>query len=218
MKSFFLITISTIILYASSIFSEGYISKLEPDSPIVQSKSTYKVLVERDITYGEGLSHANWNSSKSKTMPLKLDIYTPENDIKNRPVYMFVHGGGFAGGSKNQGKIINLANYYTSRGWVFVSINYRLKKNKGSIPQKWYDHSKKLPNSSKIEQYYAIYPAIRDSKAALRWIVANAETYNINTDYITVGGASAGAITAISIGVSNLVESGGQLAMLDLSA
>jgi len=34
-------------------------------------------------------------------------------------------------------------------------------------------------------------------------VVANAESYNVNTDYITVGGGSAGAITAISLGISN---------------
>ena len=48
-----------------------------------------------------------------------------------------------------------------------------------------------------------MYPAQRDAKAALRWLVANAETYKINKDYITVGGHSAGAITAVTLGVSN---------------
>ena len=48
-----------------------------------------------------------------------------------------------------------------------------------------------------------MYLAQRDAKAALRWIVANANTYNINTDFITVGGASAGAITTIALGISN---------------
>ena len=42
-----------------------------------------------------------------------------------------------------------------------------------------------------------MYAAQRDAKAALRWMVANASTYGINPDYITVGGASAGAITTV---------------------
>ena len=49
-----------------------------------------------------------------------------------------------------------------------------------------------------------MYPAQRDAKAALRWLVANKETYKINTDYITVGGASAGANTAKGIVISEL--------------
>ena len=48
-----------------------------------------------------------------------------------------------------------------------------------------------------------MYAAQRDAKAALRWMVANASTYGINPDYITVGGASAGAITTIALGISN---------------
>ena len=66
-----------------------------------------------------------------------------------------------------------------------------------------------LPNdaenipSTQVAQYLAIYPAQRDAKAALRWIVANSNTYNINTNYITVGGSSAGAITAITAGISS---------------
>ena len=50
------------------------------------------------------------------------------------------------------------------------------------------------------------YPAHRDAKAALRWILANANNYGINTDYITIGGGSAGATTAIGIGVSELFD------------
>ena len=49
-----------------------------------------------------------------------------------------------------------------------------------------------------------MYAAQRDSKAALRWIVANSSTYNINTEFITVGGNSAGAVTTIALGISNL--------------
>jgi acetyl esterase/lipase len=63
-------------------------------------------------------------------------------------------------------------------------------------------HAANLPNDQ-VGQYLAIYPAQRDAKAALRWLVANADLYHINTDYITVGGGSAGAITAITLGISN---------------
>ena len=55
----------------------------------------------------------------------------------------------------------------------------------------------------KLQQSIAQYAAQRDAKAALRWIVANANTYGINTDYITVGGNSAGSVTTIALGISN---------------
>ena len=38
---------------------------------------------------------------------------------------MFIHGGGFKGGLKDGPEMIAMANYYTSRGWVFLSIDYR---------------------------------------------------------------------------------------------
>ena len=34
-------------------------------------------------------------------------------------------------------------------------------------------------------------------------LFSNSDNYNIDTDYITVGGASAGAITSITLGISN---------------
>ena len=174
-------------------------------TPTVQSKPTYEVISQQDIIYAEGLSHKSINSANAATIPLKLDIYEPDNDIKNRPVFMFIHGGAFVGGSKQQGQIIDWANYYTSRGWVFISIDYRLKKHKGTVPKQWLEFSSNVPKK-KRGQFLAIYPAIRDAKAAMRWIINNAKTYNINTDYITVGGGSAGAAAAISLGISELTD------------
>lgn len=170
-------------------------------TPIVHATETFTVAPTYDVVYAQGLSHENLNSESSNVMPLKLDIYTPDNNNKNRPVFLFIHGGGFRGGSKQQKQIIHWANYFTARGWVFISANYRLKKHNGTIPQKWIDFTSNLPKEQ-APQFLAVYPAIRDAKAAMRWVVANAEKYHINTDYITVGGGSAGAITAIGIGVS----------------
>lgn len=113
-----------------------------------------------------------------------------------------------------------MANYYASRGWVFVSIDYRTTEElgviqgmtpekllvyyKGIAPQEWVDNALQGAQSSgQVQQATAMYLAQRDAKAALRWIVANASTYNINKDFITVGGASAGAITTIALGISN---------------
>jgi len=173
----------------------------QDEIPSIQSMSTYDVLIEKDVVYGEGLSHETTNSANTSTFPLKLDIYLPDNEVKNRPAFLFIHGGGFIGGSKEQTQIIEWANFYASRGWVFVSIDYRLRDDNGTVPQEWLDYSSNVP-SEQVAQFLAIYPAQRDAKAALRWLVANADTYNINTNYLTVGGGSAGAITAITAGIS----------------
>lgn len=201
MKAIFYILSITLLLACSSnkkVVAAG----LQKEIPVVQSKQTYDVIVNEGIVYAEGLSHESINSESAEVIPLKLDIYSPDDNRVNRPVIVLIHGGGFAGGSRKHDKIVNIANYFAYRGWVAVSIDYRLKRDKGTVPQKWIDYAQEVPKKRR-GQFLAIYPAHRDAKAALRWIIANAKTYNINTEYITVGGGSAGAITAITLGVSN---------------
>jgi acetyl esterase/lipase len=187
--------------------------------PIVYTDSTFPVLVDEDVTYANGLGY-NKANNVPLTATLKLDVYSPINNSTNRPVYMFIHGGGFQGGTKTKPEIVDMAHYYASRGWIFMSIDYRTVEELGTIaggtpedvkmfytgfaPQEWLDFS--LQNASShgdIQTSVAMYAAQRDAKAALRWIVANASKYHINPDFITVGGASAGSITAIALGISN---------------
>ncbi|MCH2226092.1 MAG: hypothetical protein MK066_15090, partial [Crocinitomicaceae bacterium] len=90
-------------------------------TPVVKADSTYNVLQETNITYAEGLSH-NSTSTTPFPIPLKLDIYYPDNNLNNRPFFMFIHGGGFTSGEKDKPEILAMANYYASRGWIFASI------------------------------------------------------------------------------------------------
>ncbi len=215
-KAFYLLIFSILLLIACT--QEAHIVS-NNTIPMVQSQTSYTVLKDENITYADGLSH-NETSTSSFPIPLKLDVYHPDNNTVNRPVFMFIHGGGFKGGIKHKPEIIDLANYYASRGWVFVSIDYRTTEELGSIqdmtptevvtyykgiaPQEWVENALQgAENSEQVQQAIAMYMAQRDAKAALRWIVANANSYSINTDYITVGGASAGAITTVALGISN---------------
>ena len=150
---------------------------------------------------------------------------------------MFIHGGGFTGGIKHKPEIVEMANYYTSRGWVFFSIDYRTTEElcsvegstvcrtkikemlqndaqngtdevitfyKGIAPKEWIEHAiPEIESPKQLQQSIATYAAQRDAKAALRWIVANASTYNINTDFITVGGASQELLLQLFQGISN---------------
>ncbi|EAR12605.1 hypothetical protein PI23P_08265 [Polaribacter irgensii 23-P] len=162
---------------------------------------------------------------------------------------MFIHGGGFTGGIKHKPEIIEMANYYASRGWVFVYIDYRTTEElcnakvstacknklkqmlqndaqngtnevvtfyKGVAPVAWIEYAiLKAKTPKELQQSIAMYAATRDAKAALRWIVTNSSTYNINADFITVGGGSAGAITTIALGISNLEDFKDEIAITD---
>ena len=82
----------------------------------------------------------------------------------------------------------------------------------GIVPQEWLAAGS-LTNQAR--QLFAMYTAQRDAKAAMRWIVANADNYNINTDYITVGGGSAGATTAVALGISNQEDFRDEISLTD---
>jgi para-nitrobenzyl esterase len=202
----------------SSCFSNDKGSSAnEPGS--IYEPGLYEVLKNEDIVYARGLAHTKTSSNPS-AVPLRLDVYFPDGNSTDRPVLMFIHGGGFTGGIKHKPEIVEMAEYYASRGWVYVSIDYRTTEELGDIddmsqeeiidyyqgiaPQEWIEHTFDGAESTKqIQQSVAMYAAQRDSKAALRWIVANADTYSIDVDEIAVGGASAGSITTIALGISN---------------
>ena len=213
--------------------NDGGNASSNSEPPSIRSVPTYSVVQDLDITYAEGLAHDE-TSTTSFPVPLRLDVYSPDNDSANRPVLMFIHGGGFTGGTKTKPEIVEMANFYASRGWVYVSIDYRTTEElcdsermplcrgkledmtdegpselvafyKGIAPTEWVEFIlEQAPASYKmLQQGIAQYAAQRDAKSALRWIVANADTYGINTDYIAVGGASAGSITTIALGISD---------------
>ena len=58
---------------------------------------------------------------------LSMDIYQPVgDDVTNRPVIIFAHGGTFIFGSKNNSTVVELCERFAKRGYVTASINYRL--------------------------------------------------------------------------------------------
>ena len=122
MNNFLIYLLLIILIFTSFSKSKGDDSETLNDIPIIKQMSSYSVNVTTDIVYSEGLSH-DQSSISPFAIPLKLDVYYPDNNSTNRPVFMFIHGGGFTGGIKHKPEIVDMANYYASRGWVFVSID-----------------------------------------------------------------------------------------------
>lgn len=70
--------------------------------------------VIRDIPYGDDAAQ-------------KFDVYLPAHLVQNAPVILMVHGGGWKNGDKAYGNVVaNKAPFFTARGMVFMSINYRM--------------------------------------------------------------------------------------------
>ena len=73
------------------------------------------ILEEHDLAYG---AHPRQT----------LDVYWPGAGAgAGRPVLLMVHGGAWRFGDKRAGAVCaNKVGYWVPRGWVFVSVNYRL--------------------------------------------------------------------------------------------
>jgi endo-1,4-beta-xylanase len=118
---------------------------------------------------------------------LLLDIYEPENDnTASRPVIVWIHGGGFRTGSvRTQNYIVKYCNDFAKRGYVCVSIDYRLRD------------SKDMPD--KRAEFPALQDAARDANTALDWVRTNSGKYRIDPSLIFVAGGSAGGRTALTV-------------------
>jgi acetyl esterase/lipase len=130
--------------------------------------------VENDVDL-TNINYVDGSSLSSQT----LDIQLPTSGQGPYPVVMYIHGGAWVIGDKTSTETRGVLNAALNAGYAVVSINYRLAQN-----AKW--------------------PAqIYDCKAAIRYLRANATTYNFDPDKIAVLGASAGAHLAQFMGVTN---------------
>ncbi|PRX43762.1 alpha/beta hydrolase [Salegentibacter salegens] len=115
---------------------------------------------------------------------LKLDIYQPEKDtLQQRPVIIFMHGGGFAGGTRTNSAEVKFAETAAKKGYVAVQISYRLTRKGQSFGCDY-------KASGKMETFRL---AAEDFMDAVHFMVKNKEEYQIDLDKIIVGGSSAGA-------------------------
>lgn len=124
---------------------------------------------------------------------LNLDLYTPEGDaVSQRPLLVLIHGGAFVAGDKRDEFPASLARYYARCGFVVASVNYRM----GYVF---------LPGAySNLER--CMYRGVQDIHAALRFLAANKNLYNIDPDMIFVGGNSAGGFLALFTAFMNQHE------------
>jgi acetyl esterase/lipase/peptidoglycan/xylan/chitin deacetylase (PgdA/CDA1 family) len=109
--------------------------------------------------------------------PLRMDVYYPRTADGRWPGVVFVHGGGWTGGDKSQvgpeGPALRDA------GFLVFSVNYRLG------PQ----HR---------------FPAmIEDVKCAVRFLRANAASFNLDPERIGAWGSSAGGHLAALLGMAD---------------
>lgn len=147
----------------------AYLTPCWPAYPDNWPEDTEKIVVQKDLVYGTGGGRE-----------LKLTIVSPRKGKGPFPAVVFVHGGGWRGGSPyhfgRQAKIL------ADNGYTGACIEYRLSGE-------------------------AQFPAaIEDVKCAVRWLRAHAGQYRVNQEKIAVSGGSAGGHLALLAGTSGGVK------------
>ncbi len=105
----------------------------------------------------------------------KLDLYVPRDATGPTPVLMYIHGGGWVGGTKESNVLRILP--YLEMGWAVANVEYRL----GAVAR--------AP------------AAVEDGLCALRWVIRNAGQYNLDASRIVTTGNSAGGHLALTTGM-----------------
>jgi acetyl esterase/lipase len=150
---------------------------------VPSGKTRYADTVFSAATTQSGIQYgASVPFGGSSASPLVLDLYEPAGDTASlRPVLVWIHGGGFVSGTPTDGQIPRLARSLALRGYVSVSITYRLR----------------TPATFNADQAGGIRDAVHDARAAVRWVRANSRAFRFDTTRIAFVGSSAGAITAL---------------------
>jgi acetyl esterase/lipase len=111
---------------------------------------------------------------------LLVDLFLPEKAEGKLPVIVWIHGGGWRSGSKED--CFALQTGFVQKGFAVASVGYRLTDE-------------------------AIFPAqIEDCKSAVRWLRANADKYNLDADHIGAWGSSAGGHLVALLGTTGDIE------------
>lgn len=120
----------------------------------------------RDVSYG--------NDPRQR-----FDVYLPAQP-RNAPILLFVHGGGWANGNKdNPGVVEHKAAYWLPKGYILVSTNYRMR-----------------PDTAPLDQ-------ARDVARALAAVQQRAPEWQGDASRVLLMGHSAGAHLAALVGASS---------------
>lgn len=121
---------------------------------------------------------------------LYMDVYRPAEPRADKACVVYLFGGGFYAGERNDTASRVSCRKLSEQGFVTISIDYRLGL-KGMKPDDF--------KATKVFDYFdtSIYWAVEDCSAAIAYIVKHAEELGIDPQKILLTGSSAGAVTVL---------------------
>jgi acetyl esterase/lipase len=158
MKRLRLMIASILLVLASGTVT---VAQESPLAWAVRFENEYRIVP--NITY---LTASNYDA--------KLDLYVTRTPEKPLPTLIWIHGGGWTGGTKESYGGIPA---YLAMGVNVVNVEYRL---------------------ARVAQAPA---AVEDCRCALRWVILHAKEYGIDVNRIVVSGGSAGGHLALTTGM-----------------
>lgn len=152
---------------------------------------------ELDATeFGANSAQGGWGRSDGSIAEgssedcLYLNLWIPSGTESKAklPVMVWIHGGGFVGGSGADRS--SLGEEFTKQGVILMTFNYRLGRlGHFAFPAL----SKEYPEEPKGSYAYM------DQIAALRWVKDNIAAFGGDPDNVTIFGESAGGVSVHSI-------------------
>ncbi|MCB0819338.1 MAG: T9SS type A sorting domain-containing protein [Bacteroidetes bacterium] len=200
MKQFFTTACVGLLLFsAGNMKAQRYLTEVFTDAEIT---------ITNDVVYGENISIENTvlqalaginPPAAPDTASLLMDIYQPSQSVDTeteRPLIVYLPTGNFlppvvngaATGTRKDSSAVNIAKLMAKRGYVCIVAEYRKGWNPVSPSQ--------LVRTGTILN--AAYKGQQDSKAAVRFMRANAATYKIATDKVALIGEGTGGYVAMA--------------------
>ncbi len=130
------------------------------------------------------------------TCDLYMDVYEPvaiPGDTLDRPTILFVFGGGFIMGQRDDPWVMPWFKLLNENGYRVVSVDYRLGL-KGVRMRFDLFHLIQSANYTKK----AVDMGVEDVFASVRYLADHAEELGVNLDNIVISGSSAGAMISLS--------------------
>lgn len=164
--------------------------------------SQYEVWVEQDVVYGQATGYCGQNQN------LQLDIYRPAGDGNPlRPAIVLIHGGAFLNGDKGSYDMAAAATAFAARGYLAVSINYRLGFHKSVFHTPGAQgcalvgglagvQNAQCLYAEQLEVERALYRAVQDARGAIRFVKSQIDS--VDAANVFIGGGSAGGFVAMA--------------------